>query len=237
LEESVVLFWDHTLLELFEKGGVCMWPLLACSIVGLAIVLERLFLFLWLRLDFDRFIRRLEPILRSGHIEEAKQLLRGYRSPVALVASVYLAHAHSPQAIRDEVVSREGSKQVARLERRMNWLATVASISTLLGLLGTVTGLVSAFHEIELKAGQVQPGDLAAGIWEALITTVNGLVIAIPCMAAYQLLDHWAGAVALQMQWIAAHLNEWLQSEPPAVAREPTSVAASKPLPARVGPS
>jgi biopolymer transport protein ExbB/TolQ len=77
-----------------------------------------------------------------------------------------------------------------------------------------VTGLVSAFHQIELNAGQVQPGDLAAGIWEALITTVFGLVIAIPCMTAYQLLDHWAGAVALQMQWMEAYLNEWFHLKP-----------------------
>jgi biopolymer transport protein ExbB len=92
----------------------------------------------------------------------------------------------------------------------------IAHVAPLLGLLGTVTGLVSAFHQIELKAGQVQPGDLASGIWEALITTVFGLVIAIPCMTAYHVLDHRAGAVALQMQWLAAYLDEWLHQEPAA---------------------
>jgi biopolymer transport protein ExbB len=90
----------------------------------------------------------------------------------------------------------------------------IGSIATLPGLLGTVTGLVAAFHEIEIQAGRVQPGDLAAGIWEALLTTVFGLVIAIPCLATYHLLDHRAGAIALQMQWMTAYLDEWLNREP-----------------------
>jgi biopolymer transport protein ExbB len=227
-----VLFWDHTLVELFEKGGVCMWPLLACSILGLAIALERTLVFLWLRLDFARFVQSLEPLVRQGRFSEAEHFAQRHASPVARIAARWLALRHVSEKTRETVLEREGSQQAARLERRMNWLATIASISTLLGLLGTVTGLVGAFHEIELKAGQVQPGDLAAGIWEALITTVNGLVIAIPCMAVYQLLDHWAGSVAVQMQWIVAYLAEWTSSPPPAPAQDDGQrVGASKAQP------
>ena len=216
------MMWDNTLTQLFHKGGVCMWPLLACSIVGLAIILERAAVSLWLHTNYPSLVERFEKLLRAGRIDEAQRQLRGYRSPVAHIIRVYLAHLETRSAVREEVLGREGSEQVARLERRMNWLGTIASISTLLGLLGTVMGLVSAFHQIEINGGQVQPGDLAAGIWEALITTVFGLVIAIPCMAAYQLLDHWAGAVAVQMQWIKAHLDEWLNNEPtsPATSEE-----------------
>jgi len=205
--------WDHTLVELFEKGGLCMWPLLACSVLGLAVILERLLLFLWVRRDFARFVSLMEKPLRLGRVDEALRLLGRERTPLAAVLRGYLEHRHDPGPIREQVVNRISSQQTARLERHMNWLAVIASISTLLGLLGTVTGLVTAFHEIERHAGQVQPGDLAAGIWEALITTVFGLVIAIPCLAAYHLLDHWAGAVSLQMQWLVAHLDEWLRPD------------------------
>ena len=79
-----------------------------------------------------------------------------------------------------------------------------------MGLLGTVAGLVGAFHQIELKGGQVQPGDLASGIWSALLTTVCGLPIALPCLAAYHLLQSVAGRAALQMQWVTSQLDEWL---------------------------
>ena len=145
------------------------------------------------------------------------------------MAAIHLAHRDTPAGLLKEILGREASRQVTRLERDMNWLATIASIATLLGLLGTVTGLVTAFHQIEVHGGQAQPGDLAAGIWEALITTVFGLVIAIPSMAAYQLLSHWAGAVALQMEWIVAYLEEWLhaasEARPPgAPARPPAEV-------------
>jgi biopolymer transport protein ExbB len=206
--------WGHTPVELFLRGGFAMWPLLASSILGLAVILDRSIVLLWLAMDFNAFTRWLEPLVRSGRLDEARRLLAAKRSPVAIVSALYLAKLDHPASLREEIVAREGSRQVARMEKRMSWLGMNASVATLLGLLGTVTGLVTAFHEIELKAGQVQPGDLAAGIWEALITTVFGLMIAIPCLAAYHMLDNRAGAVALQMQWITAYLDEWLHRAP-----------------------
>lgn len=206
------MFWDNTLWQLFEKGGGAMWPLLASSILGLAVVLDRTFVLLWLGMNFQAFVNRFEPLIRAGKIEEAQRLLQSYRSPVAHVMAAYLAHLKTNPALREQIVSRVGSEQVARMERRMSWLGMNASVATLLGLLGTVTGLVGAFHQIELKSGQVTPADLAAGIWEALITTVFGLIIAIPCMAVYHFLDNRAGAVALQIQWIVAYLDEWTNS-------------------------
>lgn len=207
------MFWDNTLWQLFEKGGPAMWPLLACSILGLAVIIDRTMVLLWLAVNFQHFVRRFEPLIRDGMIADCLRLLKSYRSPLARVVEAYLSQLHATPELRNQVASRVGSQQVARLERRMSWLGMNASIATLLGLLGTVTGLVTAFHQIELKAGQVQPADLAAGIWEALITTVFGLVIAIPCMAVYHFLDNRAGAVALQMQWLVAYLDEWTEEQ------------------------
>jgi biopolymer transport protein ExbB len=122
------------------------------------------------------------------------------------IAADYLKHlAHD--TLREEVLKTTGSYALEKVESRLRVLAALTHIAPLLGLLGTVTGLVSAFHQIELRGGQVQPGDLAAGIWEALITTVFGLVIAIPCMAAYHGFEGAADRIARQMQLIISELN------------------------------
>ena len=102
-----------------------------------------------------------------------------------------------------------------KVEGRLRGLAAITHIAPLLGLLGTVTGLVSAFHRIELFGGQVQPGDLAGGIWEALLSTVLGLLIAIPCMAAYHNFESKADRIARRMQTIVSELDEFFNKETP----------------------
>ena len=88
-------------------------------------------------------------------------------------------------------------------------IAAIAHIAPLLGLIGTVTGLVSAFHQIERLGGSVQPSDLAGGIWSAMLTTVFGLVVAIPCMAAYHGFESWADRIARRMQFVVSELDEF----------------------------
>ena len=82
----------------------------------------------------------------------------------------------------------------------------------MIGLLGTVWGLVDAFHEIEAQGGNVQPGDLASGIWQALLPTVFGLIVALPTLAIYHFLDNRVAAITLQMEWLVAELNAWFDS-------------------------
>src|SRR3989338_4894271 len=95
------------------------------------------------------------------------------------------------------------------MKPRLQALAAITHLAPLLGLLGTVTGLVTAFHQIEILGGTVQPNDLAAGIWEALITTVFGLVIAIPAMAAYHGFESSADQTARRMQFVISELDEF----------------------------
>jgi biopolymer transport protein ExbB len=204
------MFWDHSLVELFHKGGFAMYPLLLCSWVGLSVILDRAVTVFWLGTNFPAFLQQYGPLVISGQVAKVRQSLAESRSPIGKVALAYLNSLEAPAEVRDKIVTLEASEQVARLEKRMSWLGMIASIATLLGLLGTVTGLVGAFHQIEIQGGHVEPGDLAAGIWEALITTVFGLVIAIPCAAAYHILDHRAARSAMQMEWITLYLEKWL---------------------------
>lgn len=201
-------FWDQTLVQLFMKGGFAMWPLLVCSVVAAAIIADRLFYFRRIRLDYPGFLRKLKDLLRVGKRKEALLLCRSHPNPVPRIAEHYLKHLED-DALRDEILKREGSYALEQVEARLKGLAALTHIAPLLGLLGTVTGLVAAFHRIEILGGQVQPGDLAAGIWEALITTVFGLVIAIPCMGAYHGFENWADQIARRMQFVVSELNEF----------------------------
>jgi biopolymer transport protein ExbB len=190
-----------------------MWPLVLCSVISIAVIGDRLIVFASRITSFPGFLASLKRFLMDRNLVQAKEFLDSRRTPLAGVALAYLDHTNSQKSLRQEVVSREASVQLTHLERRLHWLAIIGSLAPMLGLLGTVAGLVEAFHQIEMLGGQIQPGDLASGIWAALLTTVFGLVIALPTLAVYHVLENRVNAVSLQMQWLVAHLDEWLGSE------------------------
>jgi biopolymer transport protein ExbB len=200
------MLWDQSVIELFRKGGFAMWPLLACSVLGAAIIIERSAYFARLRLPYGRFLAELKSRLQRREIRPAIAFCLGHANPVPHVAAEYLKHLHD-DALREEAIRKAGSYALERIESRLRLLAVLTHLAPLLGLLGTVTGLVTAFHQIERLGGQVHAGDLAAGIWEALITTVFGLCIAIPCMAAYHGFEGAADRIARQMQLVVMELN------------------------------
>lgn len=201
------MFWGQNLVTLFHKGGFAMWPLLFCSMIGSAIILERLVYFQRIRLNYKSFTGKLKGLIAANHLREAEGMCRKNPHPVARIAAEYLRRLDN-DLMRDEVLKREGSAALEKVEARLRGLAAITHIAPLLGLLGTVAGLVSAFHQIELLGGQVQPSDLAQGIWAALVTTVFGLVIAIPCMAAYHGFESEADRIARHMQFIVSEMNE-----------------------------
>lgn len=202
------MIWGQDLLSLFQKGAFAMWPLLFCSILGVAVILERMSYFLRMRFNYDRFRKELTAFLAKGDIQGARKLSRRFSNPVPRLADQYLANLNY-DALRQDILTREGSLAIEKLEARLRVLAAITHIAPLLGLLGTVTGLVGAFHQIELLGGQVQPSDLAGGIWEALLTTVFGLIIAIPCMAAYHGFESAADRIARRMKFIITDLDEY----------------------------
>jgi biopolymer transport protein ExbB len=203
----------HTILDWFDHGGPLMWPLLACSVFALALVLDRTHVYLHNRLAFERFVARLHELVLGRRIDEAITLCRGRRSPIAKAAYAYLSHLDAADTSRSGIVMREGAQSLERIEKRQRGLSAVGHIATLTGLLGTVLGLVGAFGQIEVSGGQVQPADLAAGIWQALLTTVFGLSIAIPCYAAHHIFDSLADRTSRRMSYIVSYLDEWLDRE------------------------
>jgi biopolymer transport protein ExbB len=204
------IMFDQGIVELFLRGGIVMWPLLLCSVFALALILERILVFFWCNVPFSSLAARLERFVRAGQLVQARDAMEQSRSPVAQVAAAFLRHLHSPAQLREEVVSRVASQQIARMERRLNWLALLAQVTPLLGLLGTVIGLMIVFHQMDLKGSQVQTADLAVGMWQKLLNTAFGMVIAIPCLIVYYWLENWSGRIAQQMEWITSYLQEWL---------------------------
>lgn len=172
------------MLELYWTGGVFMHPILLCSIIGLAIILERLFFFAKARTDTGRLMNDLLRVLQDHGFEAAQRLLHGTRGPIAAVLHSGLARAkRGPDAV-EKAITTAASIETALLERGLIWLATVANIAPLLGFLGTVSGMIHAFEAIA-AAEEVSAKLVATGIYEALITTAAGLIVAIPVQTAH----------------------------------------------------
>ncbi|MEE3371175.1 MAG: MotA/TolQ/ExbB proton channel family protein [Planctomycetota bacterium] len=224
--------WGLNIWDLLARGGMVMWPLLFCSVLSVAITIERLCYFAVKATRYSRFQSQLEKMMRGNDIPAAEAFVSLHRSPLARVAKTYLSHLSQPSTIRQEAATREASLQLTHLERRLGWLSIIGTLAPMIGLLGTVIGLVDAFQQIELAGGQVQPSDLAAGIWKALLTTVFGLIVALPTLAIFHVFDSRVGSLALQMQWLVAHLNEWTSTtshETHIVS--PTGTVAPQPAP------
>ena len=149
---------------------------------------------------------------RSPRVAPCRRATRTPGPIARILKAGILKHDRPVEEIR-RAIEDAGVQEVSHLERYLAVLATVAHISPLLGLLGTVTGMVSAFQVIEEKAtamSQVNPGDLAAGIWESLLTTVFGLCVAIPALIAYNWLVNWVNHFVLEMERSATELVDLL---------------------------
>jgi len=175
---------ESGLIELYVTGGVFMHPILLCSVVGLAIILERLYFFAKARTNTRRLLGELLHVLQDQGFESAQRMLHSTRGPIAAVLHSGLLRAKKgPEAV-EKAIQTAASIQTAGLERGLIWLATVANIAPLLGFLGTVSGMIHAFEAIA-AAEEVSAKLVATGIYEALITTAAGLVVAIPVQTAH----------------------------------------------------
>ena len=208
---AMLLYWQ---VEIIHLGGPVMIPLVMCSVFSVALTIERLYYFFTLHLgvDMERFFNGLHQALETHRWQEAQQLCEQTKGPVARVALAGLAsRTGTPQEI-DEVMEGAAHSELPAVEQHLRWLSTLAQVSTLLGLLGTVTGLVRAFQVIQNKAtagNPVNPSELAGGVWEALITTVAGLSIAIPTIIAYNYLAGRVGEVQFHMEKAAGFIAGW----------------------------
>lgn len=186
------LIASQTWLAGVGKGGPVVVVLAAMSVLATAIVLLKLYQFAALQIRARRFVDEAIDRVRGGRIEEALAGLAAVRNPIARSLEVAVRGLREwdnrQREVREEVL-RVGAQQLAALESYLRGLEAVANLSPLLGLLGTVLGMIRAFQRLEEAGTRVDPSVLSGGIWEALLTTAVGLAIAIPATAALNWLD------------------------------------------------
>lgn len=177
------------MLDLFVKGGWVMYAILGASVLGLAIILERLIFFARIRNDDISLIKNVEEALTSGSHAAAVDECGRHRGVVCKVVLGCLQEWSRGSERMEDVVNFEGNRALESVEKHLRGLSVVAQTTPLLGLLGTVTGMIKAFMRIQEAGGEVNVASLAGGIWEALLTTAFGLIVAIPVLFVYHFFE------------------------------------------------
>jgi biopolymer transport protein ExbB len=199
------------LVQLFVRGGWVMWPILIASVVALAVALERAIALRRSRVIPAGTMRQVVGLVRQGRIGEASEVCRHDGGPFARIALAGLEWWKlGADAVR-EAIEDAGRREAPLLMRGLGVIGTVASVAPLLGLLGTVTGMIKVFREISLS-GPGQGQQLSSGIAEALFTTAFGLAVAIPSLVLYNILVSRAEGLVLDIE---AACHEILRSAGP----------------------
>jgi len=198
------------MLEMFNKGGLVMYPILLCSILFVAVLIERLFHLHRAQINTSEFIAGIRNIIKKRNIAEAVSICEDTPGPVAQVIKAGLLKHERTKAEIKEAIDDAALHEVPRLEKNLIVLATIAHIAPLLGLFGTVTGMLRVFNKIQETAGRAGPGQLAGGIGEALITTVAGLAVAIPAFVAYNYLVSRVSTLVWDMERSATEIVDLL---------------------------
>lgn len=174
--------------DLLSKGGPLVWLLLCCFGLALAIFAERLAYFHRASLNVGEFLAGLASLIRRKNYSEALQECVATRVPVGRVLHAALIRHHAPREQLKEIVQEAGQLEVPRLERYLSVLHGIAHAAPLIGLLGTIAGLMDTFTQLNNVNGYATPADVARGVYQSLITSALGLVVAIPSFLFYSFL-------------------------------------------------
>ncbi len=203
------------MFELMQKGGPIMWIIMAASVTAMAVFLERLFHLHRAQINSDDFMEGIYNVLKRRNVVEAVSICEETPGPVAhIVRAAILKQDNRPDELQ-RTIQEAGLSEVPRLERNLPVLATIAQIAPLVGLLGTILGMINIFIVFQENAPLIHAGDVAGGMWEALISTGAGLAVAIPVYVAYNFLVSRVESIMLDMERAAVDIFGFLtrQSE------------------------
>jgi len=205
------------MIDYMQKGGPLMWLLVLLSIVATVVFLERLIYYHRVTLRVGEFLRGLSNLIGRRRFAEALHECAGTAGPVARVIHAAIARHEAPRAELKEIVQEAGQLEVPKLERRLPLLATIAYVAPMVGLLGTVTGLIDAFTTLASNAGGLAAtADISTGVYKSLLTTAAGLVVAIPASLAYSFLSSRVNTLLHDMERAGIEIVN-LITETPAV--------------------
>jgi biopolymer transport protein ExbB len=198
--------------ELIKAGGLLMWPIIACSVISMAIVLERLWSYQTKKVIPRNLVAQIWQLHQKGEVTAAHIATVRDSSPLGRILAAGLVNRMHPREVMKEAIEEEGRQVVHELERYLNTLGTIAAIAPLLGLLGTVIGMIKVFTAIT-TAGVGNPGVLAGGISEALLTTAAGLCVAIPALIFHRYLSGRVDMLVISMEAEALKMVEVMHGE------------------------
>jgi biopolymer transport protein ExbB len=188
------------LYNYFIKGGPMMWPLLIAAVLGLTFIIERFWVLSRSKIRTDEFLTKVRAaLLKKRSVKQAVSVCEEYRGPIAAIMKAGLLKYGTSEEEIEKNIEIAATHELARLERGLAVLASVANVSPLLGFLGTVSGMISAFDDLS-KLTQVDPRVVSKGISEALITTASGLIIAVPALVFYNWFSAMISRFILEME-------------------------------------
>jgi biopolymer transport protein ExbB len=203
------------MIDYIQKGGLLMWPILICSIISIAVFAERLFYLHRATIHVGEFLQGLSNLIKRRNFAEALHESAGTPGPVARVIHAAILRHDSPRSELREIVQEAGQLEVPKLERFLGILATLAYLTPLLGLLGTVTGMIDAFGTLASSGGYATVTELSGGIYKSLLTTAAGLVVATPTFVGYSYLSSRVNALMHEMERAGIEIVHMLADSEP----------------------
>ncbi|MCB1076859.1 MAG: MotA/TolQ/ExbB proton channel family protein [Verrucomicrobiae bacterium] len=188
------------MIDLINKGGPLMWLLLGCSILTVAISLERYFHFHRARIDVGDLLHGLRNLVRNRNYAEALHECAGTPGPVARVIHSALIRHDSPRGELKEIVQESGQLEVPKLEKYLAVLLSIAYVAPLIGLLGTILGLVNTFVQINAAGGYATVAEISKGVYTSLISSAAGLMVAIPAFVLFSFLRAYVKTLMHDME-------------------------------------
>jgi biopolymer transport protein ExbB len=176
------------MIDFLSKGGVLVVPILLCSVIALAIFLERLIRYSRVHIRGDGLVEKIGRHIKNNEDHQAYELAGSSDSPMGRVLAQAMEVKDQDRETLETVIIHATDEEVTGLSRYLQALATIGNIAPLLGLLGTVLGMIKAFMVIQQMGGKVNAAVLAGGIWEAMLTTALGLAVALPTIVAHSYL-------------------------------------------------
>lgn len=192
-------------ISLIIKGGPIMVPIIALSIIGLALILERIWTLWKIRLDIPQFAQEIFLYIERGHYQKALERCEKVKHPIADVFKLGILNRTLKRHEIEGMMEREGDEQVQHMERYLGALIIIIGVEPMLGFLGTIVGLIQAFMTWEQLGINITVSALAAGIYQAMITTAGGLIVAIPYFVIYHLI---VGKIKSHAQEMTYYGNE-----------------------------
>jgi len=209
MQEEATTFFD-----LLVEGGILMIPIFLLFGIACYVIAERWMAVNRSHVDPEKFLPTIENMLKSGKggASNAMSYCDEFDKPISRIIKAGIKRLGRPIRDIEDAIDNAGKKEIFFLEKRMNWLATIAGVAPLLGFTGTVTGMIEAFMDIQSLQGNVNPSVLAGGIWEALITTAAGLIVGLIAFGFYNFLLGKINRSIFELENASADFLDLLQS-------------------------